>query len=194
LKALKRIEGPASSEWSPSSRRCESARSWTGTPVSYFVVTYNTVYYTKDMPHTAGPPQVRAQIETSESSVDLVAYAFRRRKGLTVGQIASILARPWPITAEWLTLMERGGLVRRSSQWNGEGGTPIRIYRASPMFRRAASGSSSEPPGTVSFDRLREICKFQIDGCCTTSPDHRPCTNSNCPYLGLDAVVGSLND
>lgn len=141
------------------------------------------------MAETAGLLRFQSKDRTSGPSMVMVAFAFHNPKGLTIGEIAGALDVPRPIAVEWITMMERGGLVRRSSRWNFDGGTPIWTYRASPMLRRALSSERKDSMTALSLHMLKDICKFQIDGCCTVSQDHLACGTSNCPYFGLEPTL-----
>ena len=142
----------------------------------------------------AGSAQVRTIVEPAESRFARIAFAFRNHRGLTVGEIARILALSPSMTAEWLNLMERGGLVRTGCRWNSQGGSPLRTYRASSILRKAVSTKKEEPLETLSFDVLRELCRFQVDRCCTISQDHVSCLTSSCPYLGPGNAARSSDD
>ena len=146
---------------------------------------YIAMQYNANMPRTAGPPLVHGEVKMTESRVVQVASALRRSRGLTTGEVARALAIPQPIAAEWLSLLEAGGLVRACNRWNVGRGAPLRIYRPCLALREVVSRNPDESRETFSFETLKGICKFQIDACCTISQAHLPCRTSSCPFIGL---------
>ena len=108
-----------------------------------------------------------------------VTCATRRSGGLTLKEMSRKLAMPLSTVANWLTLMEKGGLISRGYRWNAGIGGPLQVYR--PSFKLMKVIARNE----LNVELLKESCAFRIDGCCTVTRDHSICEAAHCPFLGL---------
>lgn len=123
------------------------------------------------------------EIGFSEFLIIRIAAEFRRCKGLTIRQVASMFEIPPPVATRMLTLLESGGLVYESSGWRAGSGNPLRVYHASPTLRKWVPKNSHGVGVGSGFETLRKMCIFKVDGCCSSTQGHLPCAVSTCPLL-----------
>ena len=94
-----------------------------------------------------------------------------------------------PTALRWLRSMEKEGLLYRSYEMNqGKRGRPKGVYHVTRNLKRfmEAPQNGNQSMITLTFDRVREMCKHQTDGMCKFFVQIQRCEASGCPYLKDD--------
>ena len=117
----------------------------------------------------------------SDSVLSRISSVAFRQKGVTLGDITSELKVSRATATRWLALMHAEGFLKRSTDHSGTRGRPRWIYHPTGRLRARVASFESDALAVLSFEALREACKYSADGDCTLKP--LPCNALVCPIV-----------
>ena len=112
------------------------------------------------------------------SRISSVAF---RQNGVTLAEIVRELKVSRATAMRWLALMQAEGFLNRSSDPSGGRGRPRWVYHPTGRLRTRVVSFESDSLAVLSFDALREACKYSVEGECTLKTLH--CAPLLCPLV-----------